>query len=367
MRNLKEAKYEDIFSPETLQTLKGKSSDSLRQMVGDKDLMSTMRRSKELIDQIAEAEKGHEENLVKVAIDIVRQVYPIIDYNEIRIDATLGAPFTLEPPEEEEEEQEEPTLAPDSNIDLEKKRRIINAITQGASIRGAFSFLLFREHLDEIDSEVTDKYNEILKLSFGIYDDDEAIALMLSMMGQGQMQQGGESEMEYDEENEQFIIKANAICFPMLVHEIVKGLHEIIGTEGFGTDRDTNKSVIDKVDTLPNEPEDLRYGKFIYDGLRNLYDQTNSTDDRVRELFLAEVYKMNDANFFKVINAVINNNVGAGLIKWAQDKVNEILSDLRDDDIDDMDGVNTNISSPDDDDYNPLDNFDFNNLTEDKK
>ena len=30
------------------------------------------------------------------------------------------------------------------------KRRIINGITQGASIRGAFGFMLFREYLDEI-------------------------------------------------------------------------------------------------------------------------------------------------------------------------------------------------------------------------
>jgi len=361
MRNLKEAKYEDIFSPETLQSLKGKSGESLRQMMGDKNLMQAMRRSKELLDQIAQAEQGHEENLVNVAIDIVQQVYPIIGYNDIRIEASLGADFTLGGGDGNEEE---PTEEPNLNVDLEKKRRIINAITQGASIRGASSFLLFREHLDEINPEVTDKYNEILKLSFGIYDNDEAIALMLAMLQQGQMMQGGESEMQYDEENEQFVIKANAICFPMLVHEIVKGLHEIIGTEGFGSDRDANKAVIDKVDTLPNEPEDLRYGKFIYDGLRGLYDQTNSTDDRARELFLAEVYKMNDANFFKVINAVINNNVGAGLISWAQRTVDEILSDLRDDDVDDVDGINTNTPLPGDDDYNPLDNFDFNTMTE---
>ena len=369
MRNLKEAKYEDIFSPETLQSLKGKSGESLQQMVGDKNLMQAMRRSQELLTQIAQAEQGHEENLISVAIDIVQQVYPIIGYNDIRIEASLGQDFTLEPPQEDDEEEEnmDPESSvplPDANVDLEKKRRIINAITQGASIRGAFSFLLFKEHLDDIDPEVTDKYNEILKLSFGIYDNDDAIALMLSMMKQGQMQQGGESEMQYDEENEQFVIKANAICFPMLVHEIVKGLHEIIGTEGFGSDRDANKAVIDKVDTLPNEPEDLRYGKFIYDGLRGLYDQTNSTDDRARELFLAEVYKMNDANFFKVINAVINNNVGAGLISWAQRTVDEILSDLRDDDVDDVDGINTNTPLPGDDDYNPLDNFDFNTMTE---
>ena len=40
--------------------------------------------------------------------------------------------------------------------------------------------------------------------------------------------EGGSSEMVYDEENDQFVIKARALCFPMLVHEIVKGLYEIV-------------------------------------------------------------------------------------------------------------------------------------------
>ena len=69
------------------------------------------------------------------------------------------------------------------------------------------------------------KYNQILKLSFGVYDNEEAIAMMLSLLGQGQKQQGGESKAEYDEEADQFVVKAQAICFPMLVHEIVKGLY----------------------------------------------------------------------------------------------------------------------------------------------
>ena len=84
--------------------------------------------------------------------------------------------------------------------------------------------------------------------------------------------QGGESEMEYDEENQQFVIKARAICFPMLVHEIVKGLYEIVGTEGFGSDKEKNQSIINAVDKVSNEPEDLRYGKFIYDAINEIKD-----------------------------------------------------------------------------------------------
>ena len=285
MINLSEAKYEDIFSPETLEKLKGKSGESLQQLIGDKDLMQTMRESQELLNQIAQAERGFEENLVKVAIDIVKQAYPIVEYSDIRIEASLGSGGDIQEPEDDDNDDDGGGM---DTMDLEKKRRIINGITQGASIRGSFSFLLFREHLDEIDDSLVEKYNQILKLSFGIYDNEEAIAMMLSLLGQGQKMQGGESKAEYDEEADQFVVKAQAICFPMLVHEIVKGLYEIIGTEGFGSDRELNKQIIGKVDKLSNEPEDLRYGKFIYDGLRELYLQTEWKDDRSRELFFTK-------------------------------------------------------------------------------
>ncbi len=61
-----------------------------------------------------------------------------------------------------------------------------SGLTQGASIRGAFGFMLFKEYLDAINPELVDKYNEILKLSFGIYDDENAIAMLLAMIAQQQ-------------------------------------------------------------------------------------------------------------------------------------------------------------------------------------
>ena len=338
MINLSEAKYEDIFSPETLEKLKGKSGESLQQLIGDKNLMQTMRESQELLMQIAQAERGYEENLVNVAIDIVKQAYPIVEYSDIRIEASLGSGGDIQEPEDDDNDDDGGGM---DTMDLEKKRRIINGITQGASIRGSFSFLLFREHLDEIDDSLVEKYNQILKLSFGIYDNEEAIAMMLSLLGQGQKMQGGESKAEYDEEADQFVVKAQAICFPMLVHEIVKGLYEIIGTEGFGSDRELNKQIIGKVDKLSNEPEDLRYGKFIYDGLRELYLQTEWKDDRSRELFFTEVYKLNNKSFFSLINAIINDTINNNHINWAKEKVREIERDLKKDDVDDIDDINT--------------------------
>lgn len=328
MGRLFEVDYEKIFSPETMASLKGKSKQSLQQMLGNKNLMQTMMRSQTLLGEITEAEDGYRDELEMVAAQMVTDAYPIIDYSNIKIDAKIVDMGDLNTGMGGGEESLDNMPA-----EAEKaKRRIINGITQGASIRGAFGFMLFKEYLDAINPALVDKYGEILKLSFGIYDDENAIALMLSLLAQGQKAQGGESEMEYDEENEQFVIKARAICFPMLVHEIVKGLYEIVGTEGFGADKEKNQAIVGAVDKLSNEPRDLQYGKFIYDAISALYNESDVDDPRVRELFFAEVYKLIDDEFFPFIENAINGTLKPLQKKWAMDTMRDIKRDLMKDD-----------------------------------
>ena len=333
MANLTEVEYEKIFSPKTIATLKGKSGTSLRQMLGNKDLRQAVMRSATLVPEIVAAEDGYRDELETVASQMVTDAYPIIDYANIKIDAKIVDMADIQLPEPDPEEDPSlPDFGEDDPEKLKAKRRIINGITQGASIRGAFGFMLFKEYLDDINPELVDKYNEILKLSFGIYDDENAIAMLLAMIAQQQNTPGGESEMEYDEENEQFVIKARAICYPMLVHEIVKGLYEIVGTEGFGADKEKNQAIVGAVDKLSNEPRDLQYGKFIYDAISAVYNQSNIDDPRVRELFFAELYKSSDDEFFPFIENAINDELTPAQKTWAKNTMVDIARDLTKDD-----------------------------------
>lgn len=337
--NLLEVEYEDIFSPETMAALKGKSGESLRQMIGDRDMMTTLLRSREVLNDIIQAEDGYRDELEMVAAQMVRDAYPIIDYASIEIDAKIVDLNDLNAPEEEEEEDEneEDPSSPDFGDDdpekLKVKRRIINGITHGASIRGSFGFMLFREYLNEIDNTLVEKYNEILKLVFGIYDDENAIAMMLVALTQGMKMEGGKSKMEYNDESKQFIIKAKALCFPMLVHEIIKGLYEIVGTEGFGADKAKNQAIVGAVDKSENEPRDLQYGKFIYDAISNIYNESDIDDPRVRELFFAELYKLPDDEFFPFVENAINGTLQPLQKRWAADTMRDIAHDLRLDDV----------------------------------
>jgi len=163
MARLAEVEYEKIFSPKTMATLKGKSGESLRAMLGNKDLMQTLMKSKSILDEIIDAENGYRDELEMVAAQMATDAYPIIDYANIKIDAKIVGMGDLdlqEPPPNEDPTS--PDFGEDNPEKLKAKRRIINGITQGASIRGAFGFMLFKEYLDDINPGLVEKYNEIL-------------------------------------------------------------------------------------------------------------------------------------------------------------------------------------------------------------
>ena len=53
-------KYENIFSPETMASLKGKSGESLRQMLGNKNVMQAAMESQTLLSEVIEIEEIQE-------------------------------------------------------------------------------------------------------------------------------------------------------------------------------------------------------------------------------------------------------------------------------------------------------------------
>ena len=129
-------------------------------------------------------------------------------------------------------------------------------------------------------------------------------------------------------------IQARAICFPMLVHEIIKGLYELVSLQGFSGTKDQNQAVVDKVDKLENEPHDLKYGKYIYDALNNIYAESGYDDSRIREFFFAEVYQLGDQEFVDFVENALNDELTSSQQSWIKQTLKEIQMDLRSDDFD---------------------------------
>lgn len=337
---MNEAQYKDIFkNPETIKNLKGKSVTSRERMLGNEKLKKILQRSQVLIDQLAKDEAPYKSQLEKLAVDMVKKMYPVIDEFNIEIEASLGndqLPPSNKPPGEEE--MEFPSIdLPSTDImnDEIAKRRLINAITQGASIRGALDkpFIDFLNEVPDnlldsysstlsgIDNSV-DKYGETLKKVFGIFHDEEALAMFLAMLasGAGGGDKGGESEAEFDEEEGKLKIRATGIIFPFLIHEIIKGLYEIVSLQGFTKSKEVNQATVDATDKLEYEPEDFAFGTHIQEALEKLYNEANVRNKIEFELFLANLYREDDAAaFVEFIENLVNNKLTSSQKRWALD------------------------------------------------
>jgi hypothetical protein len=327
--SLYEVEYKDILKPETLAMLKGKARQNLQQMLSDRSIRQALSNMKGLAAEIQAAEADYRDELEMVAKQIVTDAYPIIDYADIQIDAKIVpqvAPLTnLDP---DEEDPAAPDFGDQDPEKLKAKRRIINGITQGAALKGTFSFLMFREYLDELDPTLVDKYMAITKAADVPYNDEDVIAMMMAQIEQGQMAGEGQSEMVYDDETEKFTIIARATNFPVLVHEIVKGLYEITGTEGFGRNKEKNQAIVKAVDKAGNEPEDLQLGRYFEQAISDLYDNSNIKDKRVRDFFYAEVYKLDEDEFLSFVENAVNNELEGYQKRWATDTMKNIQSEL---------------------------------------
>ena len=304
---LQEAQYDKFFPPEVVKLLKSKSEESRKTLLGNQNLMNVMMKTQTLLREISDIESDYIPQLEELAVDLVKEAYPIIEDQNIKIIAKIGEkPMEMgsgEPPLIPVPE------VPEVEMSEDEKRRIINGITQGSSIRGAYAINLFGDALSALDDVLVQKYNELLNSAFGIYDDDQAIAMLLAMLAQQQKAEGGESEGGYDEETDQIVIKAWGLNFAFLVHEIVKGLYEAISEHGFTASKEKNQQVVNRVDKLENEPDDLRYGKFIYDAINKLYVDSPYNDSRIREYLLTDIYKMEAPEFKEFIMNLIQNKL----------------------------------------------------------
>jgi hypothetical protein len=327
---LQEAQYEEFFPPEVVKLLKSKSEESRKKLLGNQNLMQVISKTKTLLNQISEIEADYIPQLEELAVDLVKEAYPIIEDQNIKIIAKIGGrPIEMG-------DGEPPLLpipeVPEAEMPEDEKRRIINGITQGSSIRGAYAVNLFGEALSALDDTLVQKYNELLNSAFGIYDDDQAIAMLLAMLSRDVKDEGGESEGGYDEETDEIVIKAWGLNFAFLVHEIVKGLYEAISEHGFTASKEKNQAVVNRVDTLKNEPDDLRYGKFIYDAINKLYVESSYNDPRIREYLLTDIYKMETSEFKEFIMNLIQDKLTSEQKKWVSDTMRDIKDDLTKDD-----------------------------------
>lgn len=339
---LSEADYDKIFDPETLNKLKG----SVKQRMQGKNPMQIMGNLMQLAQQVMQLEQGNQDLLEQLAYDIIYEAYPYLKSNEdvIEIDAKIvpqpQVKEALQPNSPQEEDidelsvEEEQEMMDDIAEDL-KKRRLINAVTQGASTFSKSAHYIQQEYIDIIGGQGTsDKYRDLMQAALDLID--FAVGAGGMRMGGADLESSatGAESVFYDFEKEKWIIKARAIVFPVLILEIVKGMYEIIGLFGF-SDLERGEKVVKFTDKITNEPEDIAYGQLIAKNLQDLINklEVNVTPEE-RDDFLQDIYKLENKEFIQLMTNVINNNVTSQQLNQLKGMFKQMRQDKTADDAD---------------------------------
>lgn len=242
-------------------------------------------------------------------------------------------PEELEPEEPEDNNMEFPEfniddLTEDEKFELEKhKRNIINGIVQGASKRGHYIFQdpQIKEILDQMNPQLYDAYLKLMSINDFFYFTKEDMIEQMSQTGQGVE---GKEEVESDEEGN-VNIKAQGLIFPILCHEVIKGLEEAVAMHGLPQDSVTSEKVRSQTDTLSNESMTLRIGPELIGQIRNylpdeMFDEENFG---IKPFFYTLLYKIPAKQFLEIIKNTISDDRRDNT--KASDKFREIYMQAR--------------------------------------
>ena len=333
-----------------------KVADKLRQVTGIQDLSSKQvqgmvyQEMMRKLPNIMRIESQHNDELIDLAKEAC------LDEAEVpadwyQIEATLGMPdtdnFRFEPEddEEDEDEKEEPLEFPSFDIEdltdeeileLEKhKRNIINAIIQGAAKKGHYLFQKpeVKARLDAIDPSLYGDYLGIMAINDFLYFSMEQMIEMMSQTGQGvagKVELGDADEDEGGEEGESqpdTKIMATGMIFPILCHEIIKGLEEAKGRHGLPKEPGLRQKVQGQTDILSNEPMQLRIGPEIVEKIRfalpnEMYDQDNKG---LINWFHILLYQIPAQEFLEIIGNAISED--SSKVKKATSRFREIMKE----------------------------------------
>jgi hypothetical protein len=323
----------------------GKVADKLKEVTGNQNISSQQvqamiyREMMSKVPTIIQIESRHKEELENLAIEACLEETEVpSDWYEIA--ARLNrqpidvSNFRYQPEKEKEDEEEDEEnkleipsfdvedLTDEEVFELEKhKRNIINAIIQGAAKKGHYIFQKpeVRAELDRIDTRLYPAYLGIMAINDFLYFTMEQMIEMMSQTGNGvagkvELQDNDSDDEEgggeEGEEKPDTKIVADGLIFPILCHEIIKGVEESAGRHGLPQDTELAQKVMGQTDLLSNEPMQLRIGPEIVEKLRMVLpdEMFNDSNKGLINWFKVELYKLEAKEFLNIIGDVISTD-----------------------------------------------------------
>jgi hypothetical protein len=328
-----------------------------RTIQGGNALMQLLGTVGQAMQKLVMIQMKNKKQLEDLAIDLVKNELGIpegaMQFKAELVSSTMGAAEGMQSePEMPSEEEVEELMGDMENFNLEReKRRFINSLIQGAAFKGGHMYNLVKNEINDINPQLMNLYavtQSLMEHAYWIFPDMEGMA----GGGGGQM---GQSEV--DEKTDPPTVKAKAVTFPLLVHELVKGVYEIFGSHGLPDDPRQQEMILNAEDTLPSEIWDSRLGPIFWEKFMASYPMELFDEDKkhIQHYLFMRFSALNAEEFMKVSKMILKGDpLGQQFI---QGMVNEIVKDLKDKDYNDAMGYDE-----DDEDDDDLSGVDFSDL-----
>ena len=328
-----------------------------RTIQGSNALMQLMGTVGQAMQKLVMIQNQNKKQLEDLAIELVKNELGIPDgamqFKAELVGQPMGAAEGMQSePEMPSEEEVEELMGDMENFNLEReKRRFINSLIQGAAFKGGHMYNLVKNEINDINPQLMNLYavtQSLMEHAYWIFPNMEGMA----GGGGGQM---GQSEV--DEETDPPTVKAKAVTFPLLVHELIKGVYEIFGSHGLPDDPRQQEMILNAEDTLPAEIWDSRLGPIFWEKFMASYPIELFDEDKkhIQHYLFMRFSALNAEEFMKVSKMILKGDpLGQQFI---QGMVNEIVKDLKDKDYKDAMGYDE-----DDEDDDDLSGVDFSDL-----
>lgn len=297
VENLLKKRFSDISKP-----FEGKSLEEIQD-----ELYSSLNKCKDV-------ERSCKPALEKLCGDIVDKLFKFPE-DTVTIDMELSenAPshkMRLEPDSENE-------FSFDSIEDMEYlsdeiyKRRMCDALVEGASEYYAYDIQNYVQELFKIQPELPSLYSKVIEASqyLTLTQDDNDIDATST--------DGGYVIVKVGQKDEMPAIEARGSIFPILLQQTIKGVLEIAVLGGLPKDKDKARYVMSHSDFSMAQKWDSRLGYPLWQKVSEAVEKSGNSPDEVGLNFiLMELSNANTGIFNKTLQEVFaGTNRGTSIIK----------------------------------------------------
>jgi uncharacterized protein YutD len=289
--------------------------------VEDIDNSQLMMQMMPMVHETMALETKHKKDLEKLAEKMIREEYDMPE-DIVEIKAKLSPNIMLEgtkkhpSPKSNDYQFENHEDMVNAKGEV-YKRRFLNAMIQGAAKKTNHMFHMVDDELTNMDPRLLNRYSKVMSAADYMY-------YVIPKMDNGT--NGGVVKVTFPTaENPKAVIEAEAMIFPVLIHELVKGVMELLSAHGLPKDKKLGDYVVDKADFLAAEPWDMRIGPALWDRFTDCVD---SDDFHLKHQLYMELASMPVKEFNENMREILaGTNKGKKVVKEIMDSVKQELKE----------------------------------------